>query len=111
MKKEAEFAPVCARIVELDARVKKDSEELKKLKDALKKAMNAESLTDDVVGGYTVNLNHVAPSRIVDAAKLKEAGLFEKYSKEKAGYDTIVVTPVKTIEILASEPEVSNAAG
>jgi len=111
MKKEAEFAPVCARIVELDARVKKDSNELKKLKDRLKKAMNDEALTDDTIGGYTVKLNHIAATLIVDTDKLKEAKLFEKYSKEKAGYDTIVVTPVKTIEIPVSELGVTHAAG
>lgn len=111
MLKEAEFAPVCARIVELDARVKKDSEELKKLKDRLKKAMNNEALIDSTVGGYTVKLSHVASSQIVDTAKLKEAGLFEKYSKVKAGYDTITVSPVATIEIPVSELGVTHAAG
>lgn len=92
MKKEAEFEPVCARIFHLESSMKAAEAELKELKASLKNAMNEESITSDVVGRYQVVLKHIAPTRIVDSSKLKADGLFEKYSKDKAGYDTLSVS-------------------
>lgn len=48
-----------------------------------------ESTEDAELGIIKVSVKITAPSKIVDTAKLKEAGLFDQYSKEKKGYKSL----------------------
>ena len=94
MTKEAieKLEPLCKRIVELKNIKEAAEKELKEAEAAVKDEMNAAGATTEMVGKYTVELTHVAPSTTVDTVKLKAAGLYEQYSKPKAGYDKLVVT-------------------
>lgn len=96
MTKEAEalIAPLAESVFEL-RRQKKELE--KKLSDAeagLKSAMSGLGDLSGVAGGYFVEIQKIAASRVVDTVALKADGLFDKYSKEKAGYDKLLVKKV-----------------
>lgn len=99
MKKEAEFAPKCARIVELQEIARSVDNELKTLKAELLKAMHAEGLDADRVGDFMVSVTHVTDGLTVDSAKLKLDGLYEKYAKKRAAYDKIDVRRSRRAEI------------
>jgi len=93
MTKEAieKLEPLCARIVELKNQKEQVEKELKEAEAAVKAEMNAQNVLSDLIGKYTVELVKVAASRTVDTAKLKADGLYDKYSKPKAGYDILKV--------------------
>lgn len=88
MTKEAE--DLCAKCAEDLAKAKKAraeaEEKIKICEKDLKDVFAAEDiLTKTFDNGYTVEIQKVAGSMMVDTAKLKAAGLFDQYSKPKAG--------------------------
>lgn len=88
MTKEAE--DLCAKCAEDLAKAKKAKaeaeEKIKICEKDLKDVFAAEDiLTKTFDNGYTVEIQKVAGSMMVDTAKLKAAGLFDQYSKPKAG--------------------------
>ena len=88
MTKEAE--DLCAKCAEDLAKAKKAKaeaeEKIKICEKDLKDVFAAEAiLTKTFDNGYTVEIQKVAGSMMVDTAKLKAAGLFDQYSKPKAG--------------------------
>ena len=91
MTKEAEavIAPLAKLVFELRAQKKEIEEQLKDAESKLKKGMGGEP--SGLAGGYFIEIQKVAASRIVDTVALKADGLFDKYSKEKAGYDKLLV--------------------
>ena len=93
MTKEAKemLEPLCARIVELKNEKERIEKELKAAEATVKAKMNEEHVLSDLIGKYTVEITKVAESRTVDTAKLKADGLYDKYSKPKAGYDVLKV--------------------
>jgi len=94
MTKEAEavVAPLAKLVFELRAQKNELEKKLKDAESKLKKGMGGE--LSGVAGDYFVEIQKVAASRIVDAVALKADGLFDKYSKEKAGYDKLLVKKV-----------------
>lgn len=109
MKKEAEFAPVCARIVELQDAIKAADDELKGLKAGLLEEMNSEGLDSDNVGDFLVTVTHVAEGLTVDSAKMKKAGIYEQYAKKRAAYDRLDVKRRQSLAIPESELGFANA--
>ena len=93
MTKEAEvkLCKAAEKVFELRAQKKAIEEELKGYEDELKQGLNENSLVSGRFGYYNVKLTKVAASKVVDTVALKAAGLFEKYSKDKAGYDKLTV--------------------
>ena len=88
MDKKAE--DLCAKCAEDLARAKKAKAEadktIKQCEKDLKDVFAAEDiLTKTFQNGYTVEIQNVAGSMMVDTDKLKAAGLFDQYSKPKAG--------------------------
>lgn len=88
MTKEAE--DLCAKCAEDLAKAKKAKaeaeEKIKICEKDLKDVFAAEDiLTKTFDNGYTVEIQKVAGSMMVDTAKLRAAGLFDQYSKPKAG--------------------------
>ena len=96
MTKEAEsiIEPLAAKVFDLRAQKKAVEDELKACEQDLKNMMNEIGVSADRVGEYYCEIQKIAASKIVDTFKLKADGLFEKYSKDKAGYDKLLVSKV-----------------
>lgn len=94
MTKESEDLFYGAAVLLAASKEKKaEAEEgIKKAEAVLKDLMSKENLITATVQNYTVEIVKVAPTKVVDTAKLKAAGLFEKYSKDKAGYQSVKIT-------------------
>lgn len=73
---------------QIDKRIKELSEDLIKYIEDNSIAV-LESVEDEELGIIKASVKITAPSKIVDTAKLKEAGLFDQYSKEKKGYKSL----------------------
>lgn len=93
MTKEAEvkLCNAAAKVFELRAQKKAIEDELKGYEDKLKAGLNENNIMSGQFGNFNVKLTKVAASKVVDTVALKAAGLFEKYSKDKAGYDKLTV--------------------
>ena len=88
MDKEAEMclADTAKSLADAKRRKKEAEDAIKICEKAFKDAFERESImTHTFRNGYTVEIQKVAGSMMVDTEKLKEAGLFDKYSKPKAG--------------------------
>lgn len=96
MTKEAEtkIAPIAKKVFDLRAQKAQIEDDLKAYEQQLKNAFTKLGTVADRVGDYFCEIQKVAPSKIVDTVKLKAAGLFEQYSKDKAGYDKLLVKKV-----------------
>ena len=93
MTKEAEvtLCNAAEKVFELRAQKKVIEEDLNGYENQVKGLMNENGLISHSFDGYLVKLTKVAASKVVDTVALKAAGLFEKYSKDKAGYDKLTV--------------------
>jgi len=88
MNKEAEgvLEAVAADLAKAKKAKAEAEEIIKNSEKALKEQFEADGILTHTFGnGYTVEIQKVASSLMVDTAKLKAAGLFEQYSKQKAG--------------------------
>lgn len=88
MDKEAEMclAETAKNLADAKRRKAEAEDAVKVCEKAFKDAFEKEKIMTHTFGnGYTVEIQKVAGSMIVDTAKLKAAGLFDKYSKQKAG--------------------------
>jgi len=88
MTKEAEMnlAETAKNLADAKRRKAEAEDVIKACEKAFKDAFEAESIMTHTFGnGYTVELQKVAGSMMVDTAKLRAAGLFDQYSKPKAG--------------------------
>jgi len=96
MTKEAieMLEPLCKRIVELKVQKAQVEKELKEAEATVKDRMNKENTISTVIGGYTANLIKVADGLTVDTEKLKADGLYDKYTKPKAGYETLKIAVI-----------------
>lgn len=94
MTKEAEDTLYGAAMMLADAKEKKAAAEeaVKRYEKTIKEVMARESVVSATVQDFTLEIVKVAGSRTVDTAKLKKDGLFEQYSKEKAGYEQVKIT-------------------
>ena len=89
-----EMTEVAGKYYELKARKKAIDEAIKEFEAILKSGMEERGSTKVLFGDFDVLLKKVAGSYTVDSEKLRADGLYEKYSKPKAGYTQIVVTKV-----------------
>ena len=96
MTKEAEtkIAPIAQKVFDLRAQKKQIEDDLKAYEQQLKDELTKIGTVADRAGDYFCEIQKVAASKIVDAVKLKADGLFEQYSKDKAGYDKLLVKKV-----------------
>ena len=88
MNKEAEMnlAETAKNLAEAKRKKKEAEDAIKVCEKAFKEAFEAENIMAHTFGnGYTVEIQKVAGSMTVDTDKLKAAGLFDQYSKPKAG--------------------------
>ena len=88
MDKEAEMnlAETARNLAEAKRKKAEAEDAIKVCEKAFKDAFEAENIMSHTFGnGYTVELQKVAGSMMVDTAKLRAAGLFDQYSKPKAG--------------------------
>lgn len=88
MNKEAEgvLEAVAAELAKAKKAKAEAEEIIKNSEKALKDQFEADGISEFKFGnGYTVKIEKVASSLMVDTAKLKAAGLFDQYSKQKAG--------------------------
>lgn len=88
MTKEAE--DLCAKCAEDLAKAKKAKAEAEKKIEICEKDLKDVFAAEDILtktfdNGYTVEIQKIAGSMMVDTAKLRAAGLFDQYSKPKAG--------------------------
>lgn len=93
MTKEAEMkiALEAEKVFKLRAQKKSIEEELEVFEKDLKADLAGNGISSGVYNGYFVELQKIAASRTVDTVKLKADGLYDKYSKVKAGYDKLSV--------------------
>lgn len=82
----------CETIFRLKLQKKEIDETISALEKKVKKALLSEGKKDSPAGRFLVHIKSVPPTFIVDTARLKEDGLFDKYSKTKAGYDSLMIT-------------------
>lgn len=88
MTKEAEgvLEAVAAELAKAKKAKAEAEEIIKNSEKALKEQFEADGILTHTFGnGYTIEIQKVAGSMMVDTAKLKAAGLFDQYSKPKAG--------------------------
>ena len=83
---EMSLAETAKNLADAKRKKKEADDAIKACEKAFKTAFKKENILTYTFGnGYTVEIQTVAGSMIVDTDRLKEAGLFDKYSKEKAG--------------------------
>lgn len=87
----------CGTILRLKNQKKEIEETISAIEQKIKGQLVAEGKTDEAAGKFLVHIKTTPPTRIVDTAKLRADGLFEKYSKDKAGYDSLMVTENKKL--------------
>lgn len=92
-----EMALKAAELVDLKAAKKGIEDRISKIESTLKEGMEERSATEVVFGQNLVSYVKVAESRTVDSAKLKADGLYDRYSKPKAGYTQVKVSPYKPV--------------
>jgi hypothetical protein len=88
MTKESEMnlAETAKNLADAKRRKAEAEDAVKACEKAFKDAFKKENIMTYTFGnGYTVEIQKVAGSMIVDTDKLKAAGLFDKYSKPKSG--------------------------
>lgn len=87
MTKEAEdeIKLMAEGLADAKQRKAEAEEVIKNAEKFLKKTMADEKLDSVVVGDWTVTIIKTDTAKIVDTDKLKKDGLFEKYSKDRAG--------------------------
>ena len=90
-----EMALKAAELVDLKAAKKSIDDRIKETEKILKDGMEERSSTEAVFGANTVSYIKVAESRTVDTDRLKADGLYDRYSKPKAGYTQVKVSPYK----------------
>ena len=95
MTKEAEETlAICAKALAIAKFEKAKAEEaIKNAEKTIKDTMAADnSSIYQCTNGYTLEIRRTAPTKVVDTAKLKEDGLFEKYSKDRAGFEQVGIS-------------------
>jgi len=88
MDKEAEMnlAETAKSLADAKRRKAEAEDAIKICEKAFKDAFEKDNIMAHTFkNGYTVEIQKVAGSMMVDTAKLKAAGLFDQYSKPKAG--------------------------
>ena len=88
----AELETRCFKIARMRKYIEELTESVKAEEAKVKDALNASGESEVEAGNFICKIVHVAESRIVDTAKIKKAGLFDEYSKTKAGYDALRIT-------------------
>ena len=93
MDKESELklTPLVKNIFELRNKKKMIDAELKEYESEAKSILNALKIIDTTVGDYSVHLKKVEGVMIADTKKMKDDGIFEKYSKKRAASETLNV--------------------
>ena len=82
------------KLLGLQDEIKSLSSICDKLKESIKEYMQTNNLSIiESTNGKAV-FSEVAPTKIADTAKMKEDGIFDKYSKIKNGYTTLKVTRI-----------------
>lgn len=89
---DADMASFAEELASLKASKKGIEERISKVESALKEGMEERSATEAVFGSSRVSIVKVAETRTVDTAKLKADGLYDRYSKPKAGYTQVKVS-------------------
>ena len=88
---------VMAQAAQRQVEIKKKKKELEDMlvqnEKVLKEGMEERHTLCQQFGDNVVSIVKVAESLTVDSAKLKADGLYDKYSKKKAGYSQVRVTP------------------
>lgn len=83
------------KIYEKDAELAALTKEVKAMKDELKNEMENQKLTEFKAGGLSAALKFVPETLIADTDAMKAAGVFEKYSKVKKGYNALSIKEIK----------------
>lgn len=94
------MSSLAKEFLELGAAKKGIDDRIEEVKKSLKQGMEERSSVEAVFDGNKVSIVKVAGSVTVDSEKLKADGLYDKYSKLKAGYTQVKVAPYK-----ASKPK------
>lgn len=89
---DADMAAMAEELLGLDASKKKIESRMEVLKSSLKNGMSERSSTNAVFGGVVVTVTKVAGTLTPDVDKMKEDGIYVKYSKPKAGYTKLSVS-------------------
>ena len=93
LSKESErrLEPLMGRIIELKKVKARTEAELKTAEADVKEALKMNGALKGTCGRFWYELTSVAGGLTVDTDKLKADGLFERYSKPKAGYDKLTI--------------------
>ena len=85
----------CETIYSLRLQKKQLEEQLAALEKEVKGYMAEQGKDDETAGRFIIHIKRTPPTQIVDTAKLKAAGLFETYSKTRAGSESVMITESK----------------
>lgn len=93
MDKESELklTPIVKNIFDLRNKKKVIEAELKEHESEAKSILKELNIIDAIVGDYSVHLKKVDGVMIADTKKMKDDGIFEKYSKKRAASETLNV--------------------
>ena len=82
----------CEEIFDLRLKKKEIEEKLSELEKNVKDTFTKADLMDAEIGRFLVHIKVTPETKIVDTAKLKADGLFEQYSKTRAGSQSLMLT-------------------
>ena len=88
----AELELDCEMIFKLRAAKKEIEEKLTEVEKRIKDHLVSENKVDEAAGRFLIHLKKTPETMIVDTAKLKADGLFDRYSKVRAGSTSLMVT-------------------
>ena len=80
-------------IIEMKKQIKNLQDAVNSMEKEIRKEMQKLKLTEIHNPAYSVVLKKVQPSLIADIERMRADGIFEKYSKTKAGYTSLIITP------------------
>lgn len=93
-----EIAELAQQIYEKEKAAAELNKSVKDLKERIKKDLKEKEIMQCLVGDYAIILKDVPETKIADADVMKAAGIFDEYSKLKAGYTSVSVKLATSIE-------------
>ena len=93
-----EIAELAQQIYEKEKAAAELTKSVKEMKERIKQAIKEKGMMEYLAGDYTVILKDVPVTRIADTDAMKAAGIFDEYSKPKAGYTSVSVKAIPPVE-------------
>lgn len=97
MEKET-LVEMARQIYEKEKAIAELNKSVKDLKERIKKDLKEKEIMQCLVGDYAIIIKDIPETKIADTDAMKAAGIFDEYSKLKAGYTSVSVKLSTSIE-------------